>query len=385
MRFHVVAMPHTQTSMKHSACAFTTKVLKFCKMMSSLGHQVYHYGAENSEVSDYCVEDIQIISAKEQESFFGPSNPDKLYTLEWEGKSPYWYITNSRAITEINKRKRQGDFVCVIMGRLNEPIAQGVGQSVLTVEYGIGYNGPMPRAPGRFRIYESYAHMHKLWGVEGGYDPDGHLYDAVIPNYFDPNDYKYSSKKQDYFLYLGRLVQRKGINIAVEACKKLGFKLKIAGPGCDKVVGNKIHCTDGSVYEGEYVGVAMGEKRSELFRNARATFVPTTYIEPFGGVAVESQLAGTPVITTDFGAFPETVEHGKTGFRCSTLNDFVQAARAVDQLNYLYIHKRAVQLYSMDNVRYQFDTYFHRLQDLWAQGWYTLRNNPDERWLKGYK
>jgi glycosyltransferase involved in cell wall biosynthesis len=129
----------------------------------------------------------------------------------------------------------------------------------------------------------------------------------------------------------------------------------------------------------------MGEERSELYRKAKATFVPTTYIEPFGGVAVESQLAGTPAITTDFGAFPETIEHGKTGFRCSTLNDFVQAARAVDQLNPLYIHKRAVQLYAMNNVRYQFETYFNKLQDLWAQGWYTLRNNPDERWLKGYK
>ena len=50
MRFHVVALPHTQTNMSHSACAFTMKILHFCQMMSSLGHEVFHYGVEGSEV-----------------------------------------------------------------------------------------------------------------------------------------------------------------------------------------------------------------------------------------------------------------------------------------------------------------------------------------------
>ena len=35
MRFHVVALPHTQTNKSHSACAFTMKVLHFCQMMAA--------------------------------------------------------------------------------------------------------------------------------------------------------------------------------------------------------------------------------------------------------------------------------------------------------------------------------------------------------------
>ena len=31
--------------------------------------------------------------------------------------------------------------------------------------------------------------MHKIWGAEGGFDPDGHFYDAVVPNYLNPDDY----------------------------------------------------------------------------------------------------------------------------------------------------------------------------------------------------
>ena len=382
MRFHVVALPHTQTSLRHSACAFTMKTLHFCQMMASLGHEVFHYGAEGSQVGDCGVEDVTVLSAAEQEGWFGKYNPNALYELDWSGRAPYWGLLNTRAAAEINKRKRPGDFVCIIMGTMNRPLAEAVGTDVMVVEYGIGYNGTFAK----YRVYESYAHMHKIWGAQGGYDPDGRFYDAVIPNYLDPADYPLQTTKGDYYLYLGRLIKRKGIHIAVETCKRLGAKLKIAGQGCTKVEGNRIHCADGEVYEGdlEYVGCVIGQKRAGLYQNAIATFVPTTYIEPFGTVAVESQMAGTPAITTDWGAFPETVEHGKTGFRCRTLNEFVRAARQAPTLNPHYIHDRAVARYSMEAVKWQYQTYFERLRDLWSSGWYELREEPDIPWLRGY-
>ena len=381
MSFHVVALPHTQTNMQHSACAFTMKILHFCEMMKSLGHTVYHYGVEGSEVA--CDEHVQILSQSEQEGFFGPYNPGALYEVDWSGKAEYWTLTNNRAAAEIIKRKQHGDFVCLIMGTINIPLAAQVGKDVMVVEYGIGYNGTFAQ----FRVFESYAHMHKIWGAQGGHDPDGKFYDAVIQNYLNPADYPLQTEKQDYYLYLGRLIKRKGIHIAVETCKRLGAKLKIAGQGCTKVEGNRIYCSDGEVYEGdnlEYVGFATGDKRASLYQNAIATFIPTTYIEPFGAVAIESQMAGTPAITTDFGAFPETVEHGKTGFRCRTLNEFVWAAKQAHTLDPVYTHKRAVANYAMDNVRWRYETYFRQLQDLWGAGWTTIHAHPDDAWLKGY-
>ncbi len=379
-RLHLVALPHTWTAMSHSACAFTMKTLHFAQMMHSLGHEVIHYGCEGSDVP---CEHVQILSRAEQEGFFGPYNPDALYEVDWSGRAPYWKLTNERAAAEIVKRKRPGDFVCVIMGSLNLPLANAVGGDVLVVEYGIGYNGTFAK----YRVFESYAHMHKVWGAQGGYDPDGKLYDAVIPNYLNPADYPLQTEKQGYYLYLGRLIKRKGIHIAVETCKRLGVKLKIAGQGCTKVEGNRIYCSDGEVYEGdnlEYVGFATGDKRATLYGGAVATFVPTTYIEPFGAVAIESQMAGTPAITTDFGAFPETVEHGKTGFRCHTLNEFIWAAKMAPTLNPHNVHQRSVARYAMDVVKWQYQTYFERLHDLWGGGWYTLHDEPDLPWLRGY-
>lgn len=42
--------------------------------------------------------------------------------------------------------------------------------------------------------------MHNVYGEKGIID--GQYYDAVIPNYFDPDDFPYSEKKEDYFLYI---------------------------------------------------------------------------------------------------------------------------------------------------------------------------------------
>ena len=163
-RFHVVALPHTWTAMSHSACAFTMKILHFCQMMHSLGHEVVHYGVEGSDVAECTTEHVQVLSRAEQESFFGKYNPDALYEVDWSGRAPYWGLLNARTADAINARKRPGDFVCVIMGSLNLPLITAVEGDVAIVEYGIGYNGCLPRQRGRYRVYESYAHMHKIMG-----------------------------------------------------------------------------------------------------------------------------------------------------------------------------------------------------------------------------
>ncbi len=376
MRFHVVALPHTWTAMSHSACAFTMKILHFCQMMDSLGHEVFHYGVEGSEVPG---KHIEIMSRAEQVRHFGPYNPDALYSVDWSGKAQYWKDFNYKATQQINSRIQKGDFVCVMGGTLNLPLANAISSHAMVVEYGIGYNGTFAK----YRVFESYAHMHKIWGADGGYDPDGKFYDAVIPNYLNPADYPFKAEKQDYFLYLGRLITRKGINIAVETCKRIGARLVVAGQGMKSYENNTLVCEDGGVYPGvEYVGFATGQKRADLFSNARGIFVPTTYIEPFGAVAIEAQMAGTPAITTDFGAFTETVEHGKTGYRCHTLDHFVWAAKNVHTLDPHYIHQRAVANYSMDAVRWKYQEYFQMLTDLWSDGWYAVNDKREQLdWL----
>ena len=121
---------------------------------------------------------------------------------------------------------------------------------------------------------------------------------------------------------------------------------------------------------GEYVGLVGAEEKAKLIGNATATFAPTNYIEPFGNVVIEAQTCGTPTITTDWGAFTETNINGLTGYRCRTFDEFCKAAEDVKSLDPKTIHERAINLYSVDNIRYEYDKYFRRLLTLWDKGWY---------------
>lgn len=65
----------------------------------------------------------------------------------------------------------------------------------------------------------------------------------------------------------------------------------------------------------EFVGLVGPERRKSLLAGAKATLTPSIYLEPFCGVHVESMLSGTPVITSDVGAFADNNLHGTTGYR----------------------------------------------------------------------
>jgi glycosyltransferase involved in cell wall biosynthesis len=108
--------------------------------------------------------------------------------------------------------------------------------------------------------------------------------------------------------------------------------------------------------------------------DAKAVFVPTLYLEPFGGVNVEAQLCGTPVITTDWGAFPETVEHGRTGYRCRSHEQFCWAARNVHNFDPAYIRERAVANWGLERVGAMYEEYFYGLSNLAKKGYYE--ENP---------
>ena len=47
-RIHLLGLPHTKTTLDFTACAYTMKVWKFCKMMKGRGHYLMHYGHEDS-------------------------------------------------------------------------------------------------------------------------------------------------------------------------------------------------------------------------------------------------------------------------------------------------------------------------------------------------
>ena len=89
-------------------------------------------------------------------------------------------------------------------------------------------------------------------------------------------------------------------------------------------------------------------------------------------------LCGTPVITSDFGAFTETNVHGLTGYRANTFGELYWAARNVDKLDPKKIREYAVNNYGLERIKKKFQEHFRKLHGLrTGDGWYDVdKNSP---------
>ena len=176
------------------------------------------------------------------------------------------------------------------------------------------------------------------------------------PQLLRPGRLPEPDEKDDYFLYVGRLIGRKGYRIAQDVCDRLHKRLIVCGFG------------DFDGY-GEYRGVVGIEEREKLMSRAQAVFVPTQYLEPFGGVHAEALLCGSPVITSDFGVFTETVTP-EVGRRCRSLRDYLQAVEEVQTLDREFIREYALSKFSYEAIRPQYERYFEKLLTVRDEGWY---------------
>ena len=161
--------------------------------------------------------------------------------------------------------------------------------------------------------------------------PPGMNWAGVVYNAVDLDQWPYTPQKDDYLLAFGRVAAAKGFHHSIEAAKRTGQRLIMAGVVQERYADYfetqiKPH-VDGEqiIFEGE----VSDERKHELFAHARAFLFPITWPEPFGLVMIEAMATGTPVVALRQGSVPEVVAHGRTGFVCDTFEEFVTAVGCV--------------------------------------------------------
>ena len=107
-------------------------------------------------------------------------------------------------------------------------------------------------------------------------------------------------------LVVSALVPYKRLDVAIDACRRLGEPLTIVGTGPER---ERLQAMAGS--DVTFLGWQSNEHIRDLYRRSSATLLPG--VEDFGMVPVEAQACGCPVVALGDGGAAETVVDGETG------------------------------------------------------------------------
>ncbi len=125
-----------------------------------------------------------------------------------------------------------------------------------------------------------------------------------------------------YFLYLGRLKQRKGVDVLLHALAKLpaasARPLVIAGGGEERAALEQLSTHLGLRERVFFVGPVQHPDKAYFLQNAIATVVPSRISEAFGLVALESFAAATPAIGSRLPGLEDVILPDRTGWLVAT-------------------------------------------------------------------
>ncbi len=149
-----------------------------------------------------------------------------------------------------------------------------------------------------------------------------------------------------FFVWLGRFVPEKGPHLAIEAAKKAGVPIVLAGT-IDQHMQESVDYFEQVIkphlnhQQVKYIGPVDMEQKIDLLSRARGLLNPIQWEEPFGMVMIEAMAVGCPVIAFARGAAPEIVADGRSGFLVHDVNEMAQCISRVDELDRMVVQAHA--------------------------------------------
>ncbi len=198
-------------------------------------------------------------------------------------------------------------------------------------------HGPFTRDTSAFyRFFRDSAYYVAISRHQQSCCPDLQ-YAGVVGNPIDIDSLplSFEGEKEDYLLAFGRICPDKGFHAAIEAARRAGRKLIIAGAVQEQcrdyfetVIMPEI---DGESIQ--YVGEVSLTEKWNLFSKAQAFLFPIQWPEPFGLVMIEALAAGTPVIAFSGGSVPEIVIDGLTGFVVGDVDEMADRLKRLGEID----------------------------------------------------
>lgn len=183
---------------------------------------------------------------------------------------------------------------------------------------------------------------------------------GTVYNGLDLKKFPFSKKPENHLLFLGRILERKGADIAIQAAIPTKEKLIIAGsPSTGKYWDTKIKPYLNKNIQ--YAGNIPYEETYKYYGRAKALLCPIRWEEPFGLTFIEAMACGTPVIVFDRGSAREVIKDGKTGFIVKDLRGMVQAIKKIDQIDREECRKWVKERFTMEKMVENYEEIFYKI------------------------
>ncbi|NLD46535.1 MAG: glycosyltransferase family 4 protein [Clostridiaceae bacterium] len=136
---------------------------------------------------------------------------------------------------------------------------------------------------------------------------------TILPNFTEASGGEINQAKEDYFLFIGRLSEEKGISTLLRAANNADGSIKLYIVGDGPLKEKVINFASEHKEKVKYLGFKSGREKEAVIRNAKAVIVPSEWYENFPTVILESFSLGTTVIGSNIGGIPYMIKNGVNG------------------------------------------------------------------------
>jgi glycosyltransferase involved in cell wall biosynthesis len=189
---------------------------------------------------------------------------------------------------------------------------------------------------------------------------------GVVRNGIELERFPLATGKRNHLLWLGRFCQEKGAHLAIQAARKAGLPLVLAGKVYPFSYHQQYFRREIAPHLEKRESVRLVEaptsaEKMQLLSHARALLVPSLADETSSLVAMEAAACGTPVIAFRRGALPEVVRHGVTGFLVESVEEMAQAVQRVDEIRPEACRHHAEQSFSAARMAEEYEQLYFRV------------------------
>jgi glycosyltransferase involved in cell wall biosynthesis len=223
--------------------------------------------------------------------------------------------------------------------------------------------------PEAFRPERPNTFLHCVSASQHARCPTGARLLPDVPNGVALDTLAARHAKRRFALALGRICPEKGFHIALDAARRAGVPLLLAGQTFPYEAHETYFAREIAPRLGpgrRFIGPIGPVRKRRLLSAARCLLVPSLAPETSSLVAMEALACGTPVIAFPAGALPEIVEHGRTGFIVQGEAEMADAIHAAARIEPEVCRAAARTRFSLERT---VERYFRLYRDLARRGW----------------